>query len=203
MNRAFGNDNLTTVAIGRSDAEEAVRTVLRFIGYDPGIEGLLDTPRRVLASLSEFTSGAGLDPGLHLARVFQADDMDVDAMIVLRHIPFTSVCEHHLLPFFGYASVAYIPSPGAAVVGLSKLARVVEGYARRLQVQERMTAQVAKCLDVHIDNVGVAVTLQATHTCMSMRGVRKESAVMVTSKLTGAFREDPRARAEFFELVKQ
>lgn len=184
-------------------ARYAVKALLEHCGYDcDNDSGIAETPRRVVQAWEELTAGQHSDPGEHLARTFDADGMDVDEMIVLRRIGFVSLCEHHVLPFTGHASVAYLPRPGASIVGVSKLARVVDGYARRLQVQERLTSQIATCVDKHLDNVGVAVQIEATHTCLSLRGIRKESAVMVTSKLTGLFRDDPRARAEFLELIR-
>lgn len=192
----------TELVPDQAQATDAVATLLRYCGYDPLDPGLLDTPARVARALRELTSGEHSVPGDHLARVFDANDMDVDQMILLRRVPFVSLCEHHLLPFVGHASVAYLPSPGAQVVGLSKLARVVEDYSRRLQVQERLTAQVARCIDEHTDNEGVAVMLSARHLCMSIRGVRKENAVMVTSKLLGAFRTDAQTRGEFLSLAR-
>lgn len=183
-------------------AEAAVAMLLDCCGYDLDADGLADTPRRVARTWIELTAGEHSDPGDHLRRTFDPDGMDVDEMVVLRRIGFVSLCEHHVLPFAGHATVAYIPAPGAAIVGLSKLARVVDGYAHRLQVQERLTTQIANCIDKHLDNVGVGVQIEATHTCLSLRGARKETAVMVTSKLTGLFKEDPRARAEFLDLAR-
>jgi GTP cyclohydrolase I len=193
---------ITTGAPAGADAEAAVSTLLGYCGYDLARDGLADTPGRVVRAWTELTEGEGTDPSRYLARQFNADDMDVDEMICLRRVAFVSLCEHHVLPFAGHATVAYLPAPGAMVVGVSKLARVVEGYAHRLQVQERLTNQIAGCLARHLDTIGVAVRVEATHTCLSLRGIRKESAVMVTSKLLGAFRQDRAARAEFFELAR-
>lgn len=190
---------MTTQEQTYSLAESAVATLLKVCGYDPTENGLIDTPARVVRALVELTSGEWEDPAVHLERVF--DSGDTDEMIIVRDVGFASMCEHHMLPFVGKASVAYIPAPGAPIVGLSKLARVVDVYARRLQVQERMTAQIAGCIDKHLTNVGVAVTISAHHTCMSLRGVRKEGADMVTSKLLGLFKTDASARAEFFGHV--
>ena len=186
--------------MGYSEAVEAMATVLAYAGYDVESDGLADTPARFVRALHEMTAGEDTDPGEHLTKVFGVDD--VDEMIVLRRLPLVSLCEHHLLPFFGYATVGYIPAPHGGIVGISKLARVVDGYARRLQVQERLTSQIVACIDKHTNNVGVAATIEATHTCMTVRGVRKDSSVMVTSKLIGAFRNDPTARAEFLELAR-
>lgn len=189
-----------------TEPEAAVETLLAYCGYDlrqMQMDGLSRTPHRVVSAWRELTAGERSDPGDHLARVFDPDGMDVDEMIVLRRIGFVSLCEHHVLPFVGHATVAYIPAPGASIVGVSKLARVVEGYAHRLQVQERLTSQIAHCLDKHLNNVGVAVQIEATHSCLSLRGIRKETAVMVTSKLMGLFKDDPRARAEFLDLAHE
>jgi GTP cyclohydrolase I len=177
-----------------------VSGLLTALGYDVTSNGLADTPRRVAAALTELTAGQGEDPGRWLATVFDVSWAH-DEMIALRGMDFASLCEHHLLPFTGTVTVAYIPAEGAGVVGVSKLARVVDGYARRLQVQERMTTQIADCLEKHLDTRGVAVAVRATHLCMSLRGVRKPGADMVTNVLRGAFREDLRARAEFMALV--
>lgn len=188
--------------VSTESAQRAVRVLLEWCGYDPDASGLMDTPRRVVTALAEMTAGQAIDPGVYLSRVFDSDGMDADEMIVLRDVPFSSLCEHHMLPFVGTACVAYIPAPGAAIVGISKLARVVDAYTRRLTVQERATSQIAAAIDKYLTNVGVAVTLASTHQCMTLRGVRKHSSVMVTSKLTGLFRDDPRARSEFFELAR-
>lgn len=189
---------------GRQGAEQAVVSLLGWMGYDPCDPGLVDTPRRVVDALTELTSGEDEpDPGEHLRTVFDPTGMTTDEMIVLRNVPFVSVCEHHLLPFSGTATLAYLPNEGAGVVGLSKLARVVEGFARRLQVQERLTSQIAEALDKHTDNRGVAVTVTAVHTCMTIRGIRKAEAEMVTSRLTGRFRDNGPTRAEFLALARR
>jgi GTP cyclohydrolase I len=185
-----------------TEACRGVSALLRHCGYEPTSDGLVDTPARVVRAWRELTAGTTVDPAQYLARTFDGNGMDVDEMIALRRIGFVSVCEHHILPFTGYASVAYVPSPGAAVVGVSKLARVVTTYAQRLQVQERLTSQIANCIQTHLDTAGVAVCIEATHSCLTLRGVRSSSAVMVTSKLLGVFRTDPAARAEFFELAR-
>jgi GTP cyclohydrolase I len=185
----------------RAASEDAVYSLLLQLGYDPASNGLERTPMRVVAMLHELTAGEHEDPGVHLKTVFDVA-WSTDEMIVLRDIEFASLCEHHLLPFTGRVTVGYLPAEGAGVVGLSKLARVVEGYAHRLQVQERMTTQIADCLERNLDTRGVAVTVAAQHTCMSLRGIRKNGTEMVTSVTRGAFREDGRARAEFFHLAR-
>lgn len=176
---------------------ENVTRILEYIGEDPTRDGLIDTPRRVLKALTELTGGYRLDPGAILSTTF---DVTCDEMIVVRKVPFSSLCEHHVLPFHGTATVAYIPGPGGRVVGLSKLARLVDCYARRLQVQERMTTQIADAIDEHLQPLGVGVVITASHTCMSMRGIAKPGE-MVTSKLIGALKDKPEARAEFMGLA--
>lgn len=177
------------------DAENAVRTLLRYIGEDPDREGLLDTPGRVVRSWQEMTGGVLADPSRILATQFNEQ---ADEMVVLRDINFVSLCEHHVLPFSGTVDVAYLPGP--RVVGLSKLARLVDCYARRLQIQERLTKQVAETLYDQTGAKGVGVIVKASHSCMTCRGVRKSSGEMVTSCLLGCFR-DPGARSEFLRLT--
>jgi GTP cyclohydrolase I len=181
------------------EAQNAVRTLLRWAGEDPAREGLLDTPKRVTKAYGELFSGYTLDPKAVLNTTFE-EVGGYDEMIVLRDIEFTSHCEHHMLPFTGRAHIAYIPSD--KVVGLSKLARLVDIYARRLQIQEKMTAEIATTLNDVLKPRGVAVVIEATHMCMSMRGIRKQNAIMQTSKLLGLFRSDQRTRQEFFSLLK-
>lgn len=182
------------------EAEEAVRTLLRFAGEDPAREGLLDTPKRVIKSYDELFAGYAQDPVSVLSTTFE-EVGGYDEMIVLRDIEFTSHCEHHMLPFTGHAHIAYIPTN--KVVGLSKLARLVDMYARRLQIQEKMTAEIAKTLSDVLQPKGVAVVIDATHMCMTMRGVRKPGSIMHTSHLTGLFKSDSRTRQEFFSLLTQ
>lgn len=177
-------------------AEEAVRVLLRSIGEDPDRPGLIDTPRRVVAALAEMTAGMVLDPAEYLERTF---DEPCDEMVVVTGIDFTSLCEHHLLPFSGTAAIGYVPRD--KVVGLSKLPRVVDLYARRLQVQERMTKQIADAITKHLDPRGVGVVLSARHSCMGCRGVRKPNALMTTSALTGFMKDDDKARAEFLRFA--
>lgn len=183
----------------RAQAEEAVRTLIRWAGDNPGREGLAETPRRVVSSYEEFFSGYAQDPALTLRRTFSEVE-GYDEMIVLRDIGFSSHCEHHMLPFTGKVHIAYIP--GSKVLGISKLARLVEIFSRRLQIQEKFTAQIAHALQASLNPKGVAVVVEATHTCMTLRGVKKPESVMQTSQLLGLFRSDPRTRQEFFSLLR-
>lgn len=178
--------------------EDAVIRLLSFVGEDPNRDGLAATPGRVIRSLAELTSGYGEDPAEILAVTFAEA---CDEMIVLRGVSFTSLCEHHLLAFTGTATLGYVPGAGR-VVGLSKLARLVDCYARRLQIQERLTTQIADALVTHLAPTGAGVVILAEHSCMGCRGVRKPGAEMVTSALHGAFREIPEARAEFLALTR-
>jgi len=171
--------------------EEAIVTLLRYIGEDPDRDGLRDTPARVARAWREMTSGYDDDPATILGRTF---DESSDEMIILRGISFYSTCEHHLLPFYGTATVGYLPGK---VVGISKLARLVECFARRLQIQERMTRQIADAIETHLDARGVAVILRAHHLCMGCRGVRQEETEMVTSSMLGILRSDATSRSEF------
>ena len=170
--------------------------MLLAVGEDPDREGLQRTPGRVARAYAELFAGLHEDPDRHLETVFGES---YDEIVLLRDIPFQSMCEHHLLPFTGRAHVAYIPD--GQVVGLSKLARLVEGYARRPQVQERLTTQIADALMGRLKPKGAAVVIEATHTCMTMRGVKKPGATMSTSALRGLFKKDPRTRAEFMNLI--
>ncbi|MCC6226391.1 MAG: GTP cyclohydrolase I FolE [Microthrixaceae bacterium] len=178
--------------------EAAVREVLLAIGEDPDRDGLRDTPARVARLFAETCSGIHVDPRVHLKITF---DEQHDEMIMVRDIPMYSQCEHHLIPFIGVAHVAYIPNEDGRITGLSKLARLVDGYARRPQVQERLTTQVADALDDVLSPRGVLVVIEAEHLCMSMRGVRKPGASTVTSAVRGLFRTDPAARAEAMRLI--
>jgi len=182
----------------QQDAEEAVRTLLRWAGDDPTREGLRDTPSRVVKAYGEFFRGYGEDPQKILSRTFE-EVCGYDEMIVLRDIPFESHCEHHMAPIIGRAHVGYLPNK--KVVGISKLARIVETYAKRLQVQEKMTAQVADCIHDVLEPLGVGVIIQATHQCMSTRGVHAHGVSMVTSRMVGAFRDDDKTRREFLAVV--
>ncbi len=176
--------------------EKAVREILEAVGEDPNREGLLDTPARVARMYIELFGGMFEDPAEHLSAEFKEK---YDEMVVLRDIPFYSMCEHHLLPFMGKAHVAYIPR--GSVVGLSKLARVVESFARRPQVQERLTLQIAELLMEKLDAKGVGVIIEATHTCMTIRGVKKPGSVMLTSAMLGTFRSNLATRTEAITLL--
>ena len=178
--------------------ERAVREILVGIGEDPDREGLLDTPGRVARMFAETMSGLSEEPRDHLTTVFDADH---DEMVMVRDVPFASTCEHHLVPFVGVAHVAYVPGPSGMITGLSKLARLVDGYARRPQVQERLTVQIANAIDSVLAPRGVLVVIEAEHMCMTIRGVRKPGALTVTSAVRGLFREDARARAEAMSFV--
>ncbi len=176
----------------------AVREILCAIGEDPDREGLAETPARVARMYAETCAGLHYDPGTHLRTTF---DVGHDEMIMVRDIPLYSLCEHHLVPFVGRAHVAYIPNADGRVTGLSKLARLVDGFARRPQVQERLTAQVADALEAHLAPQGALVVLEAEHMCMSMRGIRKPGASTVTSAVRGVFRTDRGTRAEAMRLI--
>ncbi len=184
--------------IPTADAEAAVRTLIRWAGDDPDREGLLDTPGRVARAYREYFKGYHEDPGVHLSRTF-AEVGGYDEIVLLRDIPFQSHCEHHMAPIIGKAHIAYLPRKH--VVGISKLARVLQGFAKRLQVQERLTAEVADCIQKHLDPVGVAVIIEATHACMSARGVMTAGVVMTTSRMMGVFRDDDRSRKEVLALI--
>ena len=181
-----------------SDVAEAVRTLIRWAGDDPDREGLLDTPARVARAWREYAAGYGDDPAIHLARTFE-EVGGYDEIVLLKDIPFQSHCEHHMAPIIGKASIAYLPRN--KVVGISKLARVLHGFARRLQVQERLTAQVADCICKHLEPKGVAVVIEASHACMSARGVNTPGVMMTTSRMMGIFRKDERSRREVLALM--
>jgi GTP cyclohydrolase I len=181
-----------------SEAEEAVRTLLRWAGDDPEREGLLDTPSRVVRAYRQWFRGYEEDPVAMLQRTFEEVE-GYDEMVVLRDIRFESYCEHHLAPIIGKAQVGYIPTD--RVVGISKLARLVDAYAKRLQVQEKMTAQIANTLMEVLQPRGVAVVIEGEHHCMSTRGVHKPGVSMVTSTMLGSFREDHRTRKEFMDII--
>jgi GTP cyclohydrolase I len=187
-----------TRSVTRAAAEEAVRTLLRWAGDDPAREGLRDTPSRVVSAYQDWFSGYASDPADYLRRTFE-EVGGYDEMVVLRDIAFESHCEHHLAPIIGRVHVGYLPSN--KVVGISKLARVVDGYTRRLQVQEKLTAQIAGCIDEVLHPRGVGVVVDAVHQCMTTRGVHKRGVSMITSRMTGTFREDARTRAEFLQFI--
>lgn len=182
----------------RAEAEEAVRVLLRWAGDDPGREGLIDTPERVISAFEEYFSGYNADPVDLLKRTFEEVD-GYDEIVLLRDIRFESHCEHHLAPIIGKAHVAYLPH--RRVVGISKLARLVEVYAKRLTIQEKMTAQIANTINEVLEPKGVAVVIEAAHQCMTTRGVHKPGVAMVTSRMLGAFRDDPSTRREFLAMI--
>ena len=182
----------------REEAEQAVRTLIRWAGDDPDREGLAGTPARVVRAYDEFFSGYGSDPVEVLSRTFEETE-GYDEMVVLRDIRFESHCEHHMAPIIGRAHIAYLPR--RRVVGISKLARLLEIYSKRLQIQEKLTAQIANTIDEVLQPRGVAVVLDAAHQCMTTRGVHKPGASMVTSRMLGAFRTDPSTRREFLSII--
>ena len=180
------------------EVAEAVRTLIRWAGDDPDREALLDTPKRVARAWREYARGYDEDPSAHLSRTFN-EVGGYDEIILLKDIPFHSHCEHHLAPIIGKAAIAYLPRD--KVVGISKLARVLNGFARRLQVQERLTAQVADCIWEHLHPKGVAVVIEASHACMTARGVKTPGTMMTTSRMMGTFRSDERSRREVLALM--
>ena len=184
--------------VTKADAEEAVRTLLRWAGEDPAREGLLETPKRVVEAYGDWFSGYAVDPSEYLRRTFE-EMAGYDEMVVLRDIEFESHCEHHMAPIIGKAHVGYLPT--TKVVGISKLARVVDVFARRFQVQEKMTAEIARCINDVLQPRGVGVVIEAAHECMTTRGVHKRGVSMITSKMLGAFRDDARTRAEFLTFI--
>lgn len=190
------------VGVARVDAETAIRSLLWSIGEDPTREGLRETPGRVAAAWQEWTQGYQVqEPGKLLKTFKDGAELHIDEMVVVNGIELYSHCEHHMAPFFGTASVAYIPN--GRVVGLSKIARVVDAYSKRLQVQERLTAQIADCIDEALGPLGVGVIIRAKHFCMCSRGVGKQGSTTTTSALRGALREKPEARAEFMALTRK
>ncbi|MFS8136607.1 MAG: GTP cyclohydrolase I FolE [Thermomonas sp.] len=184
--------------VSRDEAEAAVRTLLRWAGEDPTREGLLDTPKRVAKAYEQWFKGYEVDPDEYMARTFK-EVCGYDELIVLRDIEYESHCEHHMAPIIGKVHVGYLPD--GKVVGISKLARVVEAYAKRFQVQEKMTAQIARCIQDSLHPKGVGVVVEGSHECMTTRGVHKRGVSMITSKMLGSFREDARTRAEFLRFI--
>jgi len=184
--------------VTKDQAEDAVRTLLRWAGEDPSREGLLDTPRRVAEAYGDWFSGYRDDPRAYMQRTFE-EVAGYDEIVLLKDIPFQSHCEHHLAPITGKASIAYLPKD--RVVGISKLARVLHGYARRLQIQERLTAELAQAIWTHLKPAGVAVVIEAQHGCMTGRGVKTHGVGMVTSRMLGCFLEDRSSRAELMSLM--
>ena len=183
----------------RQQAEDAVRTLLLWAGEDTRREGLVDTPKRVALAYEDWFSGYKVNPVEYLQRTFEEVD-GYDGMIVLRDIEFESHCEHHMAPIIGRAHVGYLPNH--KVVGISKLARVVEAFARRFQVQEKMTAQIANCVQDVLQPKGVGIVIEATHQCMTTRGIHKSAVTMVTSQMLGTFRKDARTRDEFLRMIE-
>ncbi|RAK67514.1 GTP cyclohydrolase I FolE [Phenylobacterium kunshanense] len=186
--------------VTEDDALAAVRTLIEWAGDDPDREGLLDTPRRVVKAYRELFAGYDADPREYLERTFE-EVGGYDELVLLRDIRVVSFCEHHMLPFLGKAHVGYLPSD--RVVGISKLARVVHGFARRLQIQEKLTAEIAEAIQDILNPKGVGVVIVSEHSCMTMRGVNTPGSRLTTSSLLGAVRDDPRTRQEFFDLVRQ
>ena len=187
-----------TTVVDKPRIERAVREILAAIGEDPDRDGLLDTPSRVARMYEEVCSGLREDPSEHLLKMFEADH---DEMVMVRDIPLHSLCEHHLVPFVGKAHVAYIPNMQGRITGLSKIARLVDGFARRPQVQERLTQQIATALDKTLEPRGVLVVIEAEHLCMSMRGIRKSGSSTVTSSVHGVFRENASSRMEAMQFI--
>ena len=180
------------------EVADAIRTLIRWAGDDPTREGLLDTPKRVARAWKEYCQGYAENPAVHLSRTFE-EVGGYDEIVLLRDIPFQSHCEHHMAPIIGKAHIAYLPD--RLVVGISKLARVLHGFARRLQIQERLTAEVADCIWDHLKPQGVAVVIEASHACMTARGVRTPGVSMTTSRMMGVFRDDERSRKEVLSLM--
>jgi GTP cyclohydrolase I len=193
-------DGVHAPEIDQERIAAAVREILFAIGEDPDRDGLLETPNRVARMYAEICAGLHQEPSEHLATMFEADH---DEMVMVRDIPMYSLCEHHLIPFIGKAHVAYIPNRSGNVIGLSKVARLVDGFAKRPQVQERLTRQVADALEEHLQPRGVLVVMEAEHLCMSMRGVRKAGSSTVTSSVTGIFRANVATRAEAMRFLGQ
>jgi GTP cyclohydrolase IA len=184
--------------VTKTQAEDAVRTLLRWAGEDPSREGLRDTPKRVVEAYKDWYSGYAIDPREYLRRTFE-EMAGYDEMVVLRDIEFESHCEHHMAPIIGRAHVGYLPT--TKVVGISKLARVVDVFARRFQVQEKMTAEIARCINDVLQPRGVGVVIEAVHECMTTRGIHKRGVSMITSKMLGSFRSDARTRSEFLTFI--
>jgi GTP cyclohydrolase I len=184
--------------VTKSAAEDAIRTLLRWAGEDPAREGLRDTPRRVVEAYKDWFSGYTVEPRDYLRRTFE-EMAGYDEMVVLRDIEFESHCEHHMAPIIGRAHVGYLPT--TKVVGISKLARVVDVFARRFQVQEKMTAEIARCINDVLQPRGVGVVIEAVHECMTTRGIHKRGVSMITSKMLGTFRSDARTRSEFLTFI--
>ncbi|MEE4209067.1 MAG: GTP cyclohydrolase I FolE [Parvularcula sp.] len=194
----FDPDNPLNKPDVPEEVQEAVRTLIRWAGDDPSREGLLDTPKRVGRAWLEYCSGYQEDPAIHLSRIFE-EVGGYDEIVLLKDIPFQSACEHHMAPITGKAHIAYLPDK--RVVGISKLARVLHGFANRLQVQERLTAEVAECIWTNLEPRGVAVVIEAEHGCMTGRGVKVHEVEMLTSRMMGCFLDDPSSRKEVLGLM--
>ena len=192
-------DSIKAKRPSREEAEAAVRTLIRWAGDDPTREGLIDTPKRVVKAYRELFEGYDQDSSKILDKVFE-EVAGYDDMVLVREIPFASHCEHHMVPFVGHAHIAYYPSDG--VVGLSKLARLVDVYARRLQTQETMTAEIVEAMVDSLNPRGGAVMIEAEHMCMSMRGVRKQGSTTITTRFTGIFKDDPAEQVRFMSMVR-
>jgi GTP cyclohydrolase IA len=192
------NGKIDNRCVTRADAEAAVRTLLKWAGDDPTREGLADTPTRVVSAYQDWFSGYDENPGEHLSRTF-AEAGAYDEMVVLRDISFQSFCEHHMAPIIGRVHIGYLPKD--RVVGISKLARLVDGFARRLQIQEKLTAQIADCIAEVLAPRGVGVVIDAEHHCMTTRGIHKRGVSMLTSKMLGSFRNDASTRSEFLKFI--
>jgi GTP cyclohydrolase IA len=199
LNDPPADDTTTGTPPDLARIELAIAELLAAVGEDPTRDGLVETPARVARMWAEMLAGYQENPAAHLAKTF---DIDHGELVLVRDIPFSSMCEHHMLPFSGIAHVAYLPGPDGRVTGLSKLARVVEGYARRLQVQERMTTQVADALDAMLRPAGVLVMVEAEHSCMALRGVRKTGSSTITIASRGRYHDDPATRAEVLGLLR-
>jgi GTP cyclohydrolase I len=202
MSNLVGDDEADDLARGKvpvpKDVQDAIRTLIRWSGDDPQREGLLDTPKRVARAWKEYCQGYSDDPAIHLERQFE-EVGGYDEIVLLKDIPFQSHCEHHMAPIIGKAAIAYLPRD--KVVGISKLARVLHGFARRLQIQERLTAEVAQCIWDNLRPHGVAVVIEASHACMTARGVRTPGVGMITSRLLGSFLDDSSSRKEVLGLM--
>ena len=199
---SLGSPDDEVIARGKipvpDEVQEAIRTLIRWSGDDPAREGLMDTPKRVARAWKEYCQGYDENPAIHLERIFE-EVGGYNEVVLLKDIPFQSHCEHHMAPIIGKAAIAYLPRDH--VVGISKLARVLHGFARRLQIQERLTAEVAQCIWEHLKPHGVAVVIEANHACMAARGVRTPGVGMITSRMMGTFLDDERSRAEVLKLM--
>jgi len=199
MDNTDKSEKVSSIGVDEPRIEAAVREILAAVGEDPNRNGLLETPARVARSYREMLAGYGEEPGVHLQRQFEVDH---EEMVMVRDISFSSLCEHHMLPFMGHAHVVYIPGPNGRVCGLSKLARVVDGFARRLQVQERLTGQIADAIVEELTPAGALVVIEAEHLCMSMRGVHKPGSLTTTSGVRGSLKTNATTRSEALGLLR-